>query len=74
MEEKIWKSKKNLPVILISLLRIMVGLMFLTTWFSNVRKGFYTSDGLLEFFTNVFPQSENPLVWYAGFIYNVIMD
>lgn len=57
----------------IALLRIMVGLVFLTTWFSNFQKGFYTPEGLLDFFTNVFPQSENPLGWYAAFIDNVIL-
>ena len=57
----------------ISLLRIMVGLMFLTTWFSNFGKGFYTSDGLLHFFTQIFPQSENPISLYALFINSVIL-
>ena len=57
----------------IALLRIMVGLMFLSTWYSNQLKGFYTPDGLLEFFTHVFPQSENPLGWYANFIQGVIL-
>jgi uncharacterized membrane protein YphA (DoxX/SURF4 family) len=51
----------------------MIGLMFLTTWFSNYEKGFYTSDGLYNFFTNVFPQVNNPLTWYATFINNIIL-
>ena len=57
----------------IALLRIMLGLMFLSTWYSNRLKGFYTPDGLLEFFTHVFPQSENPLAWYAAFIQGFIL-
>jgi uncharacterized membrane protein YphA (DoxX/SURF4 family) len=57
----------------LALLRIMVGLVFLTTWGSNLLKGFYTPDGLVNFFTNVFPQSENPLGFYADFIENVIL-
>lgn len=57
----------------IALLRIMMGLMFLTTWYSNLQKGFYTPDGLSEFFTEVFPISENPLTFYAAFIENVII-
>ena len=56
-----------------ALLRIMLGVMFITTWFSNLMKGFYTPDGLLIFFTEVFPQSANPLAWYAAFINNVIL-
>jgi thiosulfate dehydrogenase (quinone) large subunit len=57
----------------IALLRIMVGLVILTSWFSNTLKGYYTPDGLLHFFTEVYPQSENPLGWYAAFINNVIL-
>lgn len=57
----------------IALLRIMIGILFLTTWSSNLSKGFYTPDGLQNFFTNIFPQSANPLVWYAGFIQGVIL-
>lgn len=66
----------NIPKISLSwvaLLRIMMGLMFLTTWYSNLQKGFYTPDGLLDFFTNVFPISENPLTFYSDFIENVII-
>ena len=61
------------PLFWVALLRIVIGLMFLSTWFSNLNKGFYTPDGLLHFFTGVFPQSENPLAWYAGFINSVIL-
>lgn len=57
----------------VALLRIMIGLMFLTTWGSNLSKGFYTPSGLVVFFTEVYPQSENPLGWYAGFINGVII-
>ena len=57
----------------IALLRIMMGLLFLTTWGSNLSKGFYTPDGLKFFFTDVFPQSANSLTWYAAFIDNVII-
>jgi uncharacterized membrane protein YphA (DoxX/SURF4 family) len=66
-------SEIKVGLVWIALLRIMLGLMFLTTWFSNLQKGFYTPDGLLDFFTNVFPQSQNPLIWYAGFIHNTIL-
>ena len=57
----------------VALLRITLGLLFLTTWLSNLTKGFYTPDGLLDFFTNVFPQSNNPLGFYAAFIESVIL-
>jgi uncharacterized membrane protein YphA (DoxX/SURF4 family) len=57
----------------LALLRAMVGLVILTSWASNVGKGFYTPDGLYGFFTQVFPQTENPLAWYAAFINGVIL-
>ncbi len=57
----------------VALLRMMLGVLLLTTWFSNLNKGFYTPDGLQYFFTDVFPQSANPLGWYANFINGVIL-
>ena len=54
-------------------LRILVGIMFLSTWGVNILKGFYTADGLLLFFTEIYPQSENPLGFYAAFINGVIL-
>lgn len=57
----------------VALLRMMIGVLLLTTWFSNLKKGFYTPDGLQVFFTEVFPQSANPLGWYASFITGVIL-
>ena len=66
-------SEPRTPLFWIALLRIMIGLVFLTTWGSNLVKGFYTPDGLLHFFTSVFPQAENPLSWYAAFINGVIL-
>lgn len=57
----------------IALLRILVGFLFLFTWWENIGKGFYTPEGLVYFFTDVFPQNANPLGWYAAFIDNVIL-
>ncbi len=54
-------------------LRIMLGIVFLTTWIANLQKGFYTPDGLEHFFTQVYPQSKNPLGAYAAFITNVLL-
>ena len=50
-----------------------MGVLFLTTWYSNLSKGFYTYEGLEVFFTSVFPTTENPITWYADFINNIIM-
>ena len=67
------KDEQLISMVWIALLRIMLGVLFLTTWSSNLSKGFYTPDGLEYFFTNVFPQSANSLTWYAAFIDNVII-
>ena len=66
-------KQRTVSLTWIALLRIMLGLVFLTTWASNLQKGFYSADGLLNFFTRVFPQSHNPFTWYADFITNVIL-
>ena len=74
MLDRIFKDKApKISLSYLALLRMMIGLMFITTWFSNMLKGFYTPDGLLDFFNNVFPQSANPLTWYAAFIENAIL-
>ena len=73
MKSLLASDTQRVPLAWISLLRIMLGILILTTWSSNLTKGFYTPDGLLEFFTNVFPQAENPLTWYAAFINNTIL-
>lgn len=67
------KSEPRVALSWIALLRIMVGLVFVSTWVFNLADGFYTADGLQRFFTEIFPQSENPLTWYAAFIDNVIL-
>ena len=63
----------TIPLYWIAILRLMLGVLFLSTWASNLGKGFYTPDGLLNFFTEVFPQSSNPLAFYATFINQIIL-
>lgn len=73
MENFLASKTQRVPLAWISLLRLLLGVLFLTTWASNLSKGFYTPDGLLSFFTDVFPQADNPLTWYAAFIDAVIL-
>ncbi len=68
MRKLFFENQPTASLSWLALLRSLVGLVILTSWFSNLGKGFYTPDGLMNFFTNVFPQSENPLTWYAAFI------
>jgi uncharacterized membrane protein YphA (DoxX/SURF4 family) len=73
MRKLFFENQPTTSLSWLALLRSLVGLVILTSWFSNLGKGFYTPDGLLNFFTNVFPQSENPLTWYAAFINGTIL-
>jgi uncharacterized membrane protein YphA (DoxX/SURF4 family) len=66
-------SEPKVPLAWLALLRILVGLVILTSWASNITKGFYTPDGLYHFFTQVYPQADNPLGWYAAFINGAIL-
>jgi NADH:ubiquinone reductase (H+-translocating) len=66
-------AQPKTPLYWLALLRIMIGLLFLTTWVNNLIEGLYTPDGLVRLFTEVYPQSENPLGFYAAFIENVIL-
>lgn len=66
-------DSQQTPLLWLALLRIMIGVLLITTWASNLKKGFYTPEGLQYFFTDVFPQNQNPLGWYAVFIEGVIL-
>ncbi len=66
-------SEPKIPLAWLALLRILVGLVVLTSWASNIAKGYYTPDGLYTFFTQVYPQADNPLSWYAAFINGIIL-
>ena len=70
---RIFESAPRVSLTWIALLRILLGLVFLSTWVINLFNGFYTPDGLLRFFTEVYPQVDNPLAFYAAFINNVIL-
>lgn len=73
MQKLLFDRQPTTSLTWLAALRSLVGLVILTSWFSNTGKGYYTPDGLLYFFTQVFPQSENPLTWYAAFINGVIL-
>ena len=57
----------------LALLRMLMGVMFLSTWGLNAIRGVYTPDGLLDMFTKFYPQADNPFQLYAGFITHVIL-
>lgn len=71
--QRLFDSAPRVSLTWIALLRILLGLVFLSTWLINLFNGFYTPDGLLRFFTEIYPQADNPLAFYAAFISNVIL-
>lgn len=73
MKTLLASETQRVPLLWIAILRILMGVLILTTWSSNLSKGFYTPEGLNIFFTEVFPQANNPLTWYAAFINNTIL-
>ena len=54
----------------IALLRVMMGLVFLTTWFNNLNKGLY-GEGYLPFIQGWADGTQ--FRWYADFLYNVVI-
>ncbi len=54
----------------IVVLRVMMGLVFLTTWINNWSKGLY-GDGYLSFIQGWADGTE--LRWYASFMYSVVI-
>lgn len=65
------KNSPPSPLFWMALLRIMLGLLFLTTWASNASKGLYTPSGLEEFLRDTLNDDSIPL--YADFIEDVII-
>jgi len=57
----------------VALLRIMLGLLFITQWYDNLVGGLYTPEGLEGLFNYFFSTSENPIGWYMAFVNNVIL-
>lgn len=65
------KNSPSSPLMWMALMRIMVGLMFLTTWASNLNKGLYTPDGLEDFLQGQLNE-ESP-AFYRSFLEEVII-
>lgn len=54
----------------IAILRVMMGLVFLTTWFSNLNKGLY-GDGYVPFIQGWADGTD--VEWYAAILNNVVI-
>ena len=63
-------TQRKVSLSWIALLRVMTGLVFLTTWFSNLNKGLY-GEGYLPFIQSW--ADGTSFRWYADFLYNVVI-
>jgi NADH dehydrogenase len=71
---KTWiEDSPKTPLFWVALLRIMLGLLFLTQWFDNLVNGIYTEEGLNGLFEYYFSTSDMPLEWYMDFIHELVM-
>lgn len=57
----------------IVVLRVMLGVLFITQWYDNLRSGLYTPAGLEGLFNYFFSASENPLPFYMEFVEGVVL-
>jgi uncharacterized membrane protein YphA (DoxX/SURF4 family) len=73
LDLKIIKNQPKVSMFWIVLLRIMLGLLFITQWYDNLVSGLYTPSGLEGLFNYFFEASSNPLTFYMAFVENVIL-
>lgn len=65
------KDSIQTPLFWLALLRIVLGILFITTWQSNLEKDLYTPDGLENFLRGQL--NEDSLSWYKSFVEDVII-
>ncbi len=73
MRIKLIERQPETSLFWVALLRIMLGLLFITQWVDNLASGLYTPDGLAGLFNYFFTTSSHPLPFYMAFIHNVIL-
>ena len=73
LDLKIIRDQPKTSMFWIALLRIMLGLLFITQWYDNLASGLYTPAGLEGLFNYFFSTSENPLNFYMQFVNDVIL-
>lgn len=65
------KNSLKTPLFWVALLRIVLGILFIDTWVSNLEKDLYTPDGLESFLQGQL--NDDSLSWYRSFIEDVII-
>lgn len=57
----------------VALLRIMLGLLFLTQWGNNIVDGLYSAEGIQGLFNYYLTTSSDPIIWYHALIDKIIV-
>ncbi len=73
LDLKIVNEQPKTSMFWIALLRIMLGVLFITQWYDNLVGGLYTPEGLEGLFNYFFNASDNPLDFYMAFVNEVIL-
>ena len=73
LDWKIIKEQPRVSMFWVAMLRVTIGLLFITQWYDNLVSGLYTPEGLMGLFTYFFTTSEMPLSFYMAFVDSVIL-
>ncbi len=73
LDLEIIKRQPKISMFWVAVLRVTVGLLFVTQWYDNLVGGLYTPAGLEGLFNYYFGAAENPLPFYVQFVNTVIL-
>jgi uncharacterized membrane protein YphA (DoxX/SURF4 family) len=66
-----WESLS--PRVLLMVLRALLGIILIVTWFDNLNKGLYTPSGFMGFIDWLAMGEGHPLPFYRVFLLNVVL-
>lgn len=70
---RVIRRQPKVSMFWIALLRMTMGLLFITQWYDNLINGLYTPTGLEGLFNYFFEASANPLPFYMDFVHAVVL-
>lgn len=70
---KVIKDQPKVSMFWVAMLRVTMGLLFITQWYDNLVSGLYTAEGLEGLFSYFFSSSEMPLAFYVDFVNSAIL-
>jgi uncharacterized membrane protein YphA (DoxX/SURF4 family) len=58
----------------LALLRVVLGIIILATWYENLRKGVYTAEGITDLLRYLFEENDGGPGWYRSLIQNTVLQ